>query len=1147
MMSQALAPGADDDEELSVRIASMHAVENGGSPYTIAPLATPTEAELLPGRRPVGNMEPGFVRQRMQRLQAYLSAVVLNPEIVHSSLLATFLDPNISPALVTIKDVLKEGFLDSQESVGSQKAKVSLPGVKTWRHRWCVLSARTLCLYVFKSREPYATPKSSLELSYCSVEPFRSKGAFCLKIQRWYEEHSLTLRAANSRELFDWISALQLAVTERSKDRGNSVGSSAYDVVARDLVMKLKLQQSPQSNYVSAPAPAAAPAAANPAQSIPQEAAAPEQQSQSQSQQQQQQQQDDGDDEEYPTNGATVAPEMEQPLGRYVALYDYAARDDTELTFTRGDIVEVVYKEDSGWWWGVLKGRRGWLPSNFFEEAPPEEAVPRDAGTPASLRGPQAKSATSAKSFDPSPLEMSAGPQCMFDVDVDDDIVPAPATSKCPPATPEQPPPGYFEDVSLSSDDIDALGMPRAMAESLKSVRASLMVRPPSVVSITLASLLGPDHPETKGCISERTCVADVKQQLARVNQIPANQLDRYGMFLNEFWLEEDPALRSFHLKPTDTLSMMRMKKFVSQTMQVTAAPTNLKVVARAQGLPSTAPRELPVKLCPGERVIAVLPNIVHVHVSAAPTATSSCVIGSFVVSNYRLFFCPTELPEGLRARTSSCGKCALKGFEVPVASLESMAKCKGISAVYGNFTCVVLRAKDFHDVRFAYLQDREVCPDDVLDRLLFHTSFEKLFAFTPEWVASYDQRALSQFWNLYNPITEFRRIGVPSEQWRLSRLNERFSYCATYPQLLCVPAAFSDRDLEKVFFFRSKGRIPVLTWLHPHNGAALLRCGQPSVGIANQRCPEDERLIEAVGQANGHTSTVSIIDARPRINAKANQFKGLGFEYEKYYPNCIVRFLGIENIHKMRKSESKLRELCLCDPEAVGPRRIEATKWLYHIQLILSGAAEIAQSVELGHTTVVHCSDGWDRTSQLTSLALLILDPYYRTLEGFAVMIEKEWASYGHMFARRNKHVPSREKQPDQSPVFLQFVDCVWQLMSHLPNAFEFNERLLLDMVTELHACRFGTFLFNSECEKLFHDARTKTVPFWALVWSHKQDYINAEYSRQMRMPSMQRIRGFSITLWTNYFMRWRNYHEPDTGSTFLTSWKQNQTWFLV
>ena len=38
--------------------------------------------------------------------------------------------------------------------------------------------------------------------------------------------------------------------------------------------------------------------------------------------------------------------------------------------------------------------------------------------------------------------------------------------------------------------------------------------------------------------------------------------------------------------------------------------------------------------------------------------------------------------------------------------------------------------------------------------------------------------------------------------------------------------------DLKKVASYRTKNRFPVLSWVHPETGAALIRSSQPTVGI---------------------------------------------------------------------------------------------------------------------------------------------------------------------------------------------------------------------------------------------------------------------------------------------------------------------------
>ena len=85
---------------------------------------------------------------------------------------------------------------------------------------------------------------------------------------------------------------------------------------------------------------------------------------------------------------------------------------------------------------------------------------------------------------------------------------------------------------------------------------------------------------------------------------------------------------------------------------------------------------------------------------------------------------------------------------------------------------------------------------------------------------------------------------------------------------------------------------------------------------------------------------------------------------------------------------------------------QVEGTGWLNHIRSILTGAIKLATYVgRQGLAVLVHCSDGWDRTSQVTALGQLLLDPYYRTIKGFRILIEKEWLTVGYKFQSRTGH----------------------------------------------------------------------------------------------------------------------------------------------
>ena len=59
----------------------------------------------------------------------------------------------------------------------------------------------------------------------------------------------------------------------------------------------------------------------------------------------------------------------------------------------------------------------------------------------------------------------------------------------------------------------------------------------------------------------------------------------------------------------------------------------------------------------------------------------------------------------------------------------------------------------------------------------------------------------------------------------------------------------------------------------------------------------------------------------------------------------------------------------------------IDKSMWRQHLERCLEAALHVATVLDKQcEPTLIHCSDGWDRTAQLTSLGQIILDPFYRT-----------------------------------------------------------------------------------------------------------------------------------------------------------------------
>uniref|UniRef100_A0A8C6U891 phosphatidylinositol-3,5-bisphosphate 3-phosphatase n=1 Tax=Neogobius melanostomus TaxID=47308 RepID=A0A8C6U891_9GOBI len=509
------------------------------------------------------------------------------------------------------------------------------------------------------------------------------------------------------------------------------------------------------------------------------------------------------------------------------------------------------------------------------------------------------------------------------------------------------------------------------------------------------------------------------------------------------------------------------------------------------------------VPLLPGESVQATVKDVMYI------CPFSGLVNGTLTITDYKLliksFFWSQESPFILDVNLGAISR--LETISVP----NQGDNTKGLELV-----CKFFYSTDMRIPRFSY-KTEENSPDVVKvlsqQRLTLSPQPDPLFAFL------YKEQFPVDGWKVYDAAAEYRRQGLPNESWTISKINSNYDLCDTYPSILVIPTNISDEDIRRVALFRAKHRIPVLSWIHPESQATIIRCSQPLVGPSDRRCKEDERFFQIIMDANAQSHKLTVFDARQSSVADTNKAKDGGYESESFYTNVDLNFLEIPNIHVMRESLRKVKDVVYPTiDEAHWHSAIDQTHWLEYIKLLLAGAVKVADKLESGKTSVVvHCSDGWDRTSQLTSLAMLMLDSYYRTIQGFQVLVEKEWISFGHKFASRIGHGEDNHSSSERSPLFVQFIDCVWQMTRQFPAAFEFNELFLVTVLDHLYSSLFGTFLYNSEQERT-----AKTISLWSYINSQPEDFTNpffVDYEHHVLYPL---VSSRHLELWTGYYARW-------------------------
>mmetsp|Transcript_33884 Transcript_33884/g.82153 ORF Transcript_33884/g.82153 Transcript_33884/m.82153 type:complete len:1647 (-) Transcript_33884:1494-6434(-) len=466
---------------------------------------------------------------------------------------------------------------------------------------------------------------------------------------------------------------------------------------------------------------------------------------------------------------------------------------------------------------------------------------------------------------------------------------------------------------------------------------------------------------------------------------------------------------------------------------------------------------------------------------------------GTMVVTNYRVEF---NSFEGEPWMNEMIPVHAMDRFELDVFTVTTAVGQKEMQVM-------VFHTKDYRTLKVTAAFSKDLAKLlKRIKKLAFPKSVTGLFAFTfRQPVAHADDG-----WQIFDVEREMARQGALEAGWRICDINKDFTFSPTYPQRLVMPDFVKDQDLPAMAKFRSKKRMPALTYYLARKKVSMLRSSQPMVGLTGNRGKEEEWMLQEL-------RLTSIFDARPTENAFANKAKGGGYEDPRFYTRrgdakCEIHFCDIHNIHRMRSSLAQVTIAC----ESQLVRRsdeywdlILKSKWVAHVRNMVMQSYRLAQTMLDGETVLVHCSDGWDRTAQMCCLAQVCLDRYFRTIEGLSVLIEKDWCSFGHQFHKRIGHGSSKFSDSDRSPIFVQFLDGLWQMWKQAPDRFEYNERIFEYLAEEVVACKFGTFLFDNERQRVEHQLKQRTVSVWTYVCkTNKADFLNPLYQPNLDMPQV-------------------------------------------
>lgn len=463
-------------------------------------------------------------------------------------------------------------------------------------------------------------------------------------------------------------------------------------------------------------------------------------------------------------------------------------------------------------------------------------------------------------------------------------------------------------------------------------------------------------------------------------------------------------------------------------------------------GCESGSAEDVKAKLLEGE--IEVARAYVQLFAPATKMTDDGGVPGVLVVTNYKLSFIPNESKEMYPAYQENMfvGKNDVTLSNIDYIYQITEKKKKRITSqqkISSKIEAIHIICKNFRFLKFSFKGTSKEQGRIIASSLLqfaFHTRHDLSFAY--RYKDSY-YRTMKSTVTMFNNKSDWSRelIRCGATEWKVVSTDQTVQKSKLLPAHFVIPKCVAiDEYLKKAeSFYDSR----IAFWVYSYDNASLVRMAELQ--------PDQENMIE-------NTTLESIRKCDPR--KKSLEIINLGER--------------LPSIHDVQRGYIKFRELCTPDTprhfllqDAKFYSLLEKSCWLLYVSLCLKCAKEAAESLRDGTTVVLRENNARDMCCVISSLVQIILDPYFRTIDGFQSLVQKEWVALEHPFAFRLGHVIIPEVE-NESPLLLLFLDCVWQLLQQYPEEFEFSQTYLTTIWDSAFIPIFDTFQFNSERERI-------------------------------------------------------------------------------